>query len=76
MPVKLKFISETFGFTRFNKSSASFLGTSFKKEEWRQFPLEKGVPEGWGIFYWLLRGNHIELNLRDFLNGLERTLLI
>jgi hypothetical protein len=34
------------------------------------------VPEGWGIFYWLLRGNHIELNLRDFLNGLERTLLI
>ncbi|MFT5280306.1 MAG: hypothetical protein ACI9P8_001946, partial [Bacteroidia bacterium] len=26
--------------------------TSFKKEEWRQFPLEKGVPEGWGIFYW------------------------
>ncbi|MFT4681812.1 MAG: hypothetical protein ACI9YU_001664, partial [Flavobacteriales bacterium] len=36
MPVKLKFISETFGFTRFNKSSASFLGTSFKKEEWRQ----------------------------------------
>jgi hypothetical protein len=56
MPVKLKFISETFGFTRFNKSSASFLGTSFKKEEWRQFPLEKGVPEGWGIFYWYAAG--------------------
>ncbi|MFT4680514.1 MAG: hypothetical protein ACI9YU_000342, partial [Flavobacteriales bacterium] len=43
----------------FNKSSASFLGTSFKKEEWRQFPLEKGVPEGWGIFYWYAAGESL-----------------